>query len=124
MKKLSIIFLCFVFLGCAGHMSKLTKNYDAFMKQADESATTLCSHSEFSACYWRAALGEDINKLPAEALDILDEIEQTVKDKTADELTACERGKLLGLWQRFTYLVSEDIAKKLVPFMIKFVGAL
>jgi len=124
MRKLSIIFLCLIFLGCAGHMGKLTKNYNDFMKQADELAIVLCSHSKFSACYWQAALGDDINKLPAEALNILDEIEQTVKGKTADELTECEKGKLLGLWQRFTYLVGKDIIEKVVPYMIKFVGAL
>ena len=124
MRKLSIIFFCFIFLGCAGHMGKLTKNYNDFMKQADELAVVLCSHSEFSTCYWQAALGDDINKLPAEALNILDEIEQTVKGKTADELTECEKGKLLGLWQRFTYLVGKDIIEKVVPYMIKFVGAL
>ena len=124
MKKLSIIFLCFVFLGCAGHMGKFIKNYDAFMKQANELAVVLCSHSEFSTCYWKAALGSDINKLPAEALNILSEIEQTVKGKTADELTECEKGKLLGLWQRFTYLVGKDIIERVVPYMIKFVGAL
>jgi len=124
MRKLSIIFLCFVFLGCAGHMGKLTKNYNDFMKQADELAIVLCSHSEFSACYWQAALGNDINKLPAEALNILNEIEQTVKGKTADELTECEKGKLLGLWQRFSYLVGKDIIERIVPYMIKFVRTL
>lgn len=123
MKKLSIIFLCFMFLGCAG-MGKLTKNYDDFMKQADELAQVLCEHSEFSTCYWQAALGDDINKLPAEALNILNEIEQTVKGKTAEELTECEKGKLLGLWQRFGSLVGKDIIERVVPYMIKFVGAL
>jgi len=124
MKKLSIFFLCFVFLGCAGHMGKLTKNYNDFMKQADELAQILCKHSEFSTCYWQAALGDDINKLPTEALNILNEIEQIVRGKTADELTECEKGKLLGLWQRFTYLVGKDVIEKVVPYMIKFIGAL
>ena len=124
MKKLSIILFCFMLLGCVGHMGKLTRNYEDFMKQADELAVVLCSHSEFSTCYWQAALGDDINKLPAEALNILNEIEQTVKDKTAEELTECEKGKLLGLWQRFGSLVGKDIIEKVVPYMIKFVGAL
>ena len=124
MKKLSIIFLCFIFLGCAGHMGKLTKNYEGFMKQADELAQVLCEHSEFSTCYWQAALGNDINKLPIEALNILNEIEQITKDKTADELTECEKGKLLGLWQRFGSLVGKDIIERVVPYMIKFVGVL
>jgi len=124
MKKLPIIFFCFIFLGCAGHMGKLIKNYDDFMRQADELAIVLCTHSEFSTCYWQAALGDDINKLPAEALNILDEIEQTVKGKTADELTECEKGKLLGLWQRFGSLVSKDIIERVVPYMIKFIGVL
>jgi len=124
MKKLSIIFLCFLFLGCAGHTGKFTRNYNDFMKQADELAQVLCKHSEFSSCYWQTALGDDINKLPAEALNILDEIEQIVKGKTANELTECEKGKLLGLWQRFSYLVGKDIIEKVVPYMIKFIGAL
>jgi len=124
MKKLSVFFLCFIFLGCVGHTGKLIKNYEDFMKQADELAVVLCSHSEFSACYWQTALGDDINKLPAEALNILNEIEQIVRGKTADELTECEKGKLLGLWQRFTYLVGKDVIEKVVPYMIKFIGAL
>jgi len=62
--------------------------------------------------------------LPAEALIILNEIEHTVKGKTAEELTECEKGKLLGLWQRFGSLVGKDIIERVVPYMIKFVGVL
>ncbi len=125
--KLAILcaILCVLLLvGCAARMKGLTKSYDKFMKQADKLAAVLCSHSEFSVCYWQAALGDDISKMPAEAVEILNEIEVTVKGKTVGELTECEKGKLLGLWQRFTYLVGKDVIKRVVPFMVKAVGVL
>ncbi|RLG26202.1 hypothetical protein DRN85_03690 [Methanosarcinales archaeon] len=125
--KLAILcaVLCILLLaGCAARMKGFTKSYDKFMKRADKLAAVLCSHSEFSVCYWQAALGDDISKMPAEAMEILNEIELTVKGKTVGELTECEKGKLLGLWQRFTYLVGKDVIKRVVPFMVKAVGVL
>ena len=125
--KLAILcaVLCILLLvGCAARMKGLTKSYDKFMKQADRLAAVLCSHSEFSVCYWQAALGDDISKMPAEAMEILNEIELTVKGKKVEDLTECEKGKLLGLWQRFTYLVGKDVIKRVVPFMVKAVGVL
>ena len=123
--KVVVLSLCVLFLvGCATRMKGLTKSYDKFMKQADKLAAVLCSHSEFSVCYWQAALGDDISKMPVEAMEILNEIELTVKGKTVGELTECEKGKLLGLWQRFAYLVGKDVIKRVVPFMVKAVGVL
>jgi len=120
-----ILSLCLLLLvGCAVRVKGLTKRYDKFMNQADKLAAVLCSHSEFSVCYWKVALGEDIGKMPAEAMEILEEIERTVKGKKVEDLTECEKGKLLGLWQRFGYLVGKDVIKKVVPFMVEFVGAL
>ena len=69
--KLAILcaVLCILLLvGCAARMKGFTKSYDKFMKQADKLAAVLCSHSEFSVCYWQAALGDDISKMPAEAM--------------------------------------------------------
>ncbi len=123
-KAVALVLCVSLLVGCAAHMRGLTKNYDKFMRRADELAAALCSHSEFSVCYWQAALGDDISKMPAEAMEILNEIELTVKGKTVGELTECEKGKLLGLWQRFGQLVSEDVIKRVVPFMVKFAGAL
>ncbi|RLC80634.1 MAG: hypothetical protein DRJ03_21280 [Chloroflexi bacterium] len=125
--KLAILcaVLCILLLvGCAARMKGLTKSYNKFMKQADKLAAVLCSHSEFSVCYWQAALGDDISKMPAEAMEILNEIELTVKGKKVEDLTECEKGKLLGLWQRFGQLVGKDVIKRVVPFMVKFAGAL
>ena len=123
--KIVTLLLCVLLLvGCAAHMRSFTRSYDRFMKQADRLAAVLCSHSEFSVCYWKAALGEDIGKMPAEAMEILEEIEQTIKGREVEDLTECEKGKLLGLWQRFGQLVSKDIIKRIVPFMVKFAGAL
>jgi len=123
-KVVALLLCALLLVGCAARMKGLTKSYDKFMKQADKLATVLCSHSEFSVCYWKSALGQDIGKMPAEAMEILNEIELTVKGKTVDELTECEKGKLLGLWQRFGQLVGKDIIKRVVPFMMKFAGAL
>jgi len=123
--KVITLLLCVVLLvGCAARMKGLTKSYDKFMKQADRLAAVLCSHSEFSVCYWKAALGDDVSKMPAEAMEILSEIETTIKGRKVEDLTECEKGKLLGLWQRFAYLVGKDVIKRVVPFMMKFAGAL
>ena len=120
-----ILSLCLLLLvGCAVRVKSLTKRYDKFMNQADKLAAVLCEHSEFSVCYWKAALGEDIGKMPAEAMEILEEIERTVKGKKVEDLTECEKGKLLGLWQRFGSLVGKDLIERVVPFMVKFVGVL
>ena len=120
---IGIFFLCFALIGCATRM-RFSKSYDKFMKQADKLAAVLCEHSEFSVCYWKAALGEDIGKMPAEAMEILEEIERTVKGKKVEDLTECEKGKLLGLWQRFGSLVGKDLIERVVPFMVRFVGVL
>ena len=124
--KVITLLLCVVLLvGCAAaRMKGLTKSYDKFMKQADRLAAVLCSHSEFSVCYWKAALGDDVSKMPVEAMEILSEIETTIKGRKVEDLTECEKGKLLGLWQRFAYLVGKDVIKRVVPFMMKFAGAL
>ena len=103
---------------------KFSKSYDNFMNQAERLAAVLCSHSEFSVCYWKSALGQDIGKMPAEAMEILEEIERTVKGKKVEDLTQCEKAKLLGLWQRFGSLVGKDLIERVVPFMVKFVGVL
>lgn len=120
---IGIFFLCFTLIGCASHM-KFSKSYDNFMNQAERLAAVLCSHSEFSVCYWKSALGQDIGKMPAEAMEILEEIERTVKGKKVEDLTQCEKAKLLGLWQRFGSLVGKDLIERVVPFMVKFVGVL
>ncbi|RLI43725.1 hypothetical protein DRO59_00140 [Candidatus Bathyarchaeota archaeon] len=127
MKKRVVILLllCSIVWGCAEvNLRKCSRSYDKFMNQAEALAEVLCKHSEFSVCYWEAVLGDDINKLPAEALNILSEIEQITKGKSVEDLTECEKGKLLGLWKRFAYLVSKDVIKRVVPFMIKFAGVL
>ena len=123
-RRLVIFFLvCSIVWGCAGgnlNLKRWGENYDEFMNQADALAEVLYKHSEFSSCYWKAALGNDANKLPAEALDILDEIERITKGKDVKDLTKCEKGRLLGSWQRFGALVSKDIIERVVPYMIKF----
>jgi len=123
-KVVALVLCVSLLVGCAARMRGLTRNCDKFMRQADELAAVLCSHSEFSVCYWQAALGEDAGKMPAEAMEVLEEIERTIKGRKVEDLTECEKGRLLGLWQRFGQLVSEDIIKRVVPFMVKFVGAL
>ena len=123
-KVVALLLCALLLVGCATHMKGLTKSYDKFMKQADRLAAVLCSQSEFSVCYWQAALGDDISKMPAEAMEILNEIELTVKGRKVEDLTECEKGKLLGLWQRFGQLVSKDVIERVVPFMVKFAGAL
>ena len=124
-KEIFVLLLCALLLvGCAAQMRSLTKSYDKFMKQADRLAVVLCEHSEFSVCYWEAALGNDAGKLPVEAMEILGEIETIIKGRKAEDLTECEKGKLLGLWQRFGQLVGKDVIEQVVPFMIKFVGML
>jgi len=127
MKRI-ILFLCILLgLGCAGsgsNFKKFNKNYNKLMIQADELAEVLCEHSEFSVCYWRSALGEDIKKLPVEALECLDRIDQIVRGKTVDELSECEKAEVLGLWQRFAGLVTKELIEQVTPYMVKFIGML
>jgi len=117
-KIVSLLIVVSFLLGCTG-TSHFRHHYSEFMEEADKVAKVLCEHSEFSSCYWKAALGSDIDKLPREALNILDEIEQITRGKTFSELTECEKGQLLGLWQRFGFLVGREMIEKVVPFMLK-----
>ena len=127
-KYLIIIFVVMVILsltlyGCSKmpkNISKLQKEYNKMMIQAESLAEVLCAHSEFSSAFWKNALGADKEKLPAEAYRILDQIDSITKGKKSEDLTSSEKGALLGLWLRFTYLVSEDIIKKVVPYMTRF----
>jgi len=131
-KYLIIIFVVMVILslilyGCSKmpkNISKLQKEYNKMMIQAESLAEVLCTHSEFSSAFWKNALGVDKEKLPAEAYRILDQIDSITKGKKPEDLTPSEKGALLGLWLRFTYLVSEDIIKKVVPYMTKFITLL
>ena len=121
-RKIAMLLLIAVICFGCGHGSKMLKNYDKWMKQADELAKTLCTHSEFSVCFWKATLGPDINKLPYEAIMILDQIEKTIKGKKYEDLTECEKATILGLWLRFTAMVSVETIKAVTPYLVKFVG--
>lgn len=122
-----VIFLC---IGCATSVNNaggknIIDNYDRWMNEADKLATVLCRHSDFSSCFWIAALGSDADRtLPAEARRLLDDIADLVKGKTPDQLTECEKGKLMGMWMRFTYLVGESTIKKVTPYLIDFIKIL
>ena len=109
--------------GCAKmpkNLARMQKDYNKMLVQAEELAKALCAHSEFSCAFWKNALGSDWEKLPAEACSILDEINKIVEGKTPEELSPKEKGALLGLWLRFTYLVSKDLIEKVVPYMLKY----
>jgi len=122
-----LVVLSLFLFGCSRlskGIPKLQEEYNKLMVQAEDLAKVLCTHSEFSSAFWKNALGVDREKLPAEAYAILDRIDSITKEKNPEDLTPSEKGALLGLWLRFTYLVSEDIIKKVVPFMMKFVVSL
>ena len=125
-KKLFIFFLILVFsFACAStpkYSARLQKNYKIMMTQANNLAKVLCKYSEMSSCFWRSLLGEDINKLPHEAITILERIEQIVKGKKPEELTDCEKGEILGLWLRFSSLVGEEVVSRLPKDIAKFVA--
>jgi len=121
-RKIAILLLiALISFGC-GHGNKMLKNYDKWMKQANELAKTLCAHSEFSVCFWKSVLGPDMNKLPLEAITILDQIEQIIKGKKAEDLSECEKATILGLWLRFSAIVSVETIKRVTPYLVKFVG--
>ena len=121
--KIAVLVLIALFsFGCAHNTKVMVKNYDSWMKQANELAEVLCAHSEFSVCFWKTALGPDASKLPAEAMDILEQIEQIIKGKSAKELTDCEKASILALWLRFSGLVGTETIKTVTPYLVKFIG--
>lgn len=121
----SLLLISFLLFGCAGNTTlKMNRNYDRWMKQADSFAKVLCSHSEFSVCFWKSVLGPDINQLPHEAVTILEQIEKIIKGKKVNELTECEKATVFGLWLRFSGMVSADVIKRVTPYLVKFIGAL
>ena len=119
MRKVVFVLLLVFCLSCAGG-NKFVKNYDRFMRKTDKIVVALCKHSERSSCFWKAALGEDIGKLPHEAVVILERIQKIVEGKKPEDLTECEKGEVAGLWVRFTYLVSKEVLEKLPADLVKF----
>jgi len=119
MKRLFITLLLIVFCFSCGGAGKFVKNYDKFMKESDKVVVVLCKYSERSSCFWKAALGEDIGKLPHEAVVILERIEEIVKGKKPEDLTECEKGEVAGLWARFTFLVGKEVLEKLPADLAK-----
>ena len=113
MKRLftALLLVAFCF-SCAGS-SKFVRNYDKFMEESDKVVVVLCKYSERSSCFWKAALGGDIGKLPHEAVVILERIEGIVKGKKPEDLTECEKGEVAGLWARFTFLIGKEALEKL-----------
>jgi len=123
MKKVIVVLLLVAFcFSCAGS-GKFVRDYNKFMKESDKLVVALCKYSERSSCFWRAALGEDIGKLPHEAVIILERIREIVKGKKPKDLTECEKGEIIGLWVRFTFLAGKEVLEKLPADLVKFAAA-
>lgn len=110
--------------GCAS-IQKVTEDYNDAMIQSEALATIVANHAQFSACFWVEALGSDADRtLPAEAKEVLNKIYTAAKDTLPEEMTDCQKAEILGLWTRFTYLVSAEVIRKIIPAMAQFIGTL
>ncbi len=121
MKKLIsfLLILMFLFTVACGTTSttikvpKIDKSYAKVMKQADDLAKILAKHSAFSICFWKAALGEDINKLSHSSIVCLNTIEQIMMDKDYKSLNDCEKGIILACWLKFSAELTNQMITKL-----------
>jgi len=92
---------------------KIDKGYEKVMKQADDLAKVLAKHSAFSICFWKAALGEDINKLSHSSIICLNAIEQIMMNKNYKDLNDCEKGIILACWLKFSAELTNQMIAKL-----------
>ena len=121
MKKLISLFLILTFLftiacGTTSNtikVPKIDKSYEKVMKQADDLAKILAKYSAFSICFWKNALGEDINKLSYSSIQCLNKIEKIMKNKDYKDLTECEKGTILACWLRFSAELTNQMITKL-----------
>ena len=121
MKKLISLFLILTFLftiACGTtsntiRVPKIDKSYEKVMKQADDLAKILAKYSAFSICFWKNALGEDINKLSYSSIQCLNEIEKIMKNKDYKDLTECEKGTILACLLKFSAELTNQMITKL-----------
>lgn len=118
MKKIGIL-LClfsFLFLGCA---SSILEYSGISIDHMTKGSGKLCAITPCANAYFRAALGSDINKLPTEAVTILNEI-VAVTDLAKKEnraLTQEETCTISGKWDRLIYLLGK-------PFVLDIINIL
>lgn len=113
-----ILFLLMGFsIGCSQAPIKFDpiKQYSDAMIEAEKLAAVLCSHSEFSAAFWKASLDGDMSM---DLQEILTRIDTIIKGKQAEELSPAEKGELMGLWMRFTAMLSKETILKIAPKLI------
>ena len=117
MKKLTkILPIIFIFLcGCAS-MSQTTDDYVTGIEVAKENAIKIATISEFQTCFVRACLGSHIDQVPHEMVVTLDAIDKLLeKIKDVENMTDCEKGKILGLWTRLVTLGLLEIVEAINP---------
>ena len=114
--KISLLFMI-ILLCCIGcTMSQTTDDYVASIEVAKKNAIKIATISEFQTCFIRACLGSHIDQVPHEMVVTLDAIDKLLeKIEDIENMTDCEKGKILGLWTRLVTLGLLEIVEAINP---------
>jgi PBP1b-binding outer membrane lipoprotein LpoB len=119
MNKLTIPLLVIILVilsGCVS-MTQTTDNYVATIEVAKENAVKIAKISDFQTCFIRTCLGSQIDELSHKITTTLDDIDRLMKKigTDYDNMTDCQKGKVLALWTRLITLGVLDMVKAINP---------
>lgn len=108
MKTIICLILCSLLTGCVASISKNFEDKNIIELKAN--AEKLAQLSPFQIAYLQAAIGNDSGRLPAEAVQCLDNILLTVTTAQTENraFTDAELGAIAGKWDRFVFLIGPD----------------
>lgn len=110
MRTLIIVLTIFSLVGCTATISGLPINQQNIEKLR-VNAAILAKTSPIQVAYLKAALGNDLARLPEEAVEILDEITAIcAKPELLDE----DLGAIAGLWDRYLVLCSPQALQQVM----------
>lgn len=109
LRKFLFIACLLCFSGCAATVAGLPINQQQTEK-LKANAIILAKLSPIQIAYLKAALGNDLQKLPNEAIECLNRMQIMANDP---KLTDEELETITGLADRFAYLVSPNILQQI-----------
>lgn len=110
MKILAGLLMIFSLVGCMATISGLPISQQNIEKLR-ANAIILVKTGPLQVAYLKAAMGNDLQKLPSEAVEALDEITAIcAKPELSDE----DLGAISGLWDRFLILCSPQALQQIM----------
>ena len=111
-----LVTILIILSGCVS-ATQTTDNYVANIETAKENAVKIAKILEFKTCFIRTCLGSQIDEMSHKIVTTLDDIDRLMKKigTDYDNMTDCQKGKILALWTRLVTLGILDIVKAIDP---------